>query len=246
MLNGLGGDELFGGYRYYSWIKYWKILKNFSFLFPNTFGKLRLFDRANAIVSSKNSIEYALAARAFILKHEFERLFDLPNHEDASLADFYQDLYIPAGMKFLDEIQAVNYIELMTNVGNHHLHRLDAFSMRFGVEARVPFLDHRLVSLALNLSPQNKVNFSSRKVILQKMASKVLPKSVLNAPKRGLSLPMKSWMKSELSNFIQENLNSLGKREIIRKNAIENTLSEWKNGTRSQGEYGSLCHLRFG
>ena len=36
VLNGLGGDELFGGYRYYSWIKYWKILKNFSFLFPNT------------------------------------------------------------------------------------------------------------------------------------------------------------------------------------------------------------------
>ena len=42
-------------------------------------------------------------------------------------------------MKFLDEIQAVNYIELMTNVGNHHLHRLDAFSMRFGVEARAVF-----------------------------------------------------------------------------------------------------------
>ena len=77
------------------------------------------------------------------------------------------------------------------------------------------------------------------------MASKVLPKSVLNAPKRGLSLPMKSWMKSELSNFVQENLNSLGKREIIRKNAIENTLSEWKNGTRSQRGVWQLVSLEI-
>ena len=102
-------------------------IKKFLISISKHLWKIELLDRANAIVSSKNSIEYALAARAFVLKHEFERLFDLPNREDASLADFYQDLYVPADMKFLDEIQAVNYIELLTNVGNHHLHRLDAF-----------------------------------------------------------------------------------------------------------------------
>ena len=109
----------------------------------------------------------------------------------------------------------------------------------------MPFLDHRPVSLALNLSPQNKVNFSSRKVILQKMAPKVLPKSVLNAPKRGFSLPMKSWMKSELSNFIQENLNSLGKREIIRKIGRKHFI-RMETVLARKREYGSLCHLRFG
>ena len=233
VLNGLGGDELFGGYKYYSWIKYWKILKTLKLPKNIAATDIRLLDRLNTICAAKSASDYALAVRNSFTDRDLNNIFsNLMDEVMPSRKGELAGLDINA-LHFTDDIQEMNYIEIMTNVGNHHVHRLDAFSMRFGVEARVPFLDHRLVEMSMKLSSSLKVRHGNRKIILKKIASNLVPETILNAPKKGLSLPMDSWMKHELKLFVDDQINDLKKRHIVNSKGVDRVINQWRRGVRS-------------
>jgi asparagine synthase (glutamine-hydrolysing) len=76
------------------------------------------------------------------------------------------------------------------------LHRLDRTSMATGLEARVPFLDHRLISWGMRLPPELKMKLGrDNKVLLKRVAKKYFPREMIYRRKKGFDVPLKEWFR---------------------------------------------------
>lgn len=84
----------------------------------------------------------------------------------------------------------------------------DRVSMRSSVELREPFLDHRLVELAIRQRPEWKIGGSVRKWMLRRIASRLMPATVSEAPKRPLQTPQREWLCGECSGWAAERIES--------------------------------------
>jgi asparagine synthase (glutamine-hydrolysing) len=74
----------------------------------------------------------------------------------------------------------------------------DRVSMRVSTELREPFLDHRLFELALRQPADRKISGGVRKRLLRRIASRLLPVGVVEAPKRPLQTPQREWLRGPL------------------------------------------------
>jgi asparagine synthase (glutamine-hydrolysing) len=77
----------------------------------------------------------------------------------------------------------------------------DRISMRSSTELREPFLDHRLVELALRQPADRKLRGETRKWLLRQIAAKLLPAGVVEAPKRPLQTPQREWLRGPLAGW---------------------------------------------
>jgi asparagine synthase (glutamine-hydrolysing) len=104
-----------------------------------------------------------------------------------------------------DVFRNISSVELQTQLPNHLLMKVDKGSMASSVEARVPFLDHKVVEFAHRLPREFKLkgstfNFksSNEKYILREVAKKYLSEEVVSRKKRGFFMPMFDVLKSDL------------------------------------------------
>ena len=79
----------------------------------------------------------------------------------------------------------------------------DRIAMRVSTELREPFLDHRLVELALRQPPERKIQGQVRKLLLRRMAASLLPGGVVEAPKRPVQTPQREWLRGPLAGWAQ-------------------------------------------
>ena len=77
-------------------------------------------------------------------------------------------------------------------------------SMAAGIEARVPFLDHRVVEFAARLPGEYKVRGQHKKVLLKMLAEKYLPPEVIHRRKVGFTVPLTRWFTGPLSGFVSQ------------------------------------------
>ncbi len=77
----------------------------------------------------------------------------------------------------------------------------DRVSMRASTELREPFLDHRLVELALRQRPELKISNGKRKWLLRQIAAELLPGGVAEGPKRPLQTPQREWLRGPLRGW---------------------------------------------
>ena len=89
----------------------------------------------------------------------------------------------------------------------------DRISMRCSVELREPFLDHRLFELALRQPAERKIANGTRKWMLRRIARKLLPNEIVEAPKRPLQTPQREWLRGPLMPWAND--------------MIESALSRW-------------------
>ena len=75
------------------------------------------------------------------------------------------------------------------------LKKVDLASMLNCLEVRVPFLDYRLVPLVLSLPPSYKIRRLTTKWLLKRIASRYVPRRIVNRPKRGFTSPISQWIK---------------------------------------------------
>jgi asparagine synthase (glutamine-hydrolysing) len=104
--------------------------------------------------------------------------------------------------------------DIDTSLHDEMLAKVDKATMAWGVEARVPFLDHRLVDLALNLPDRLKVTGGHGKWILRKLGERYLPPAVLNREKHGFSIPLSEWFRGELRTFVRDVLSPSALRRV--------------------------------
>ncbi len=93
-----------------------------------------------------------------------------------------------------DPCLAMSLYQLRHSLPQDILTKVDRMSMAESLEVRSPFLDSELASYALALPAHLKVRHSLGKWVLRQALETKLPESVLRAPKRGFSLPVRDWL----------------------------------------------------
>ena len=102
----------------------------------------------------------------------------------------------PAGFECWHPFARMQYFDIKHRMGDGVVLGLDRSSMAYSVEARVPFLDHELVEFCARIPPRVKMKWLREKHILRRAMESVLPPDIVNRKKRGLQVPMDSWLRA--------------------------------------------------
>lgn len=108
--------------------------------------------------------------------------------------------FVPA-RPFPDPLRNAQYRDLRFTKIPRALRFNDRISMRVATELREPFLDHRLVELALRQPAERKIREGRQKLLLRAVARDLLPSSVIQTPKRPLQTPQREWLRGELREW---------------------------------------------
>jgi asparagine synthase (glutamine-hydrolysing) len=127
-----------------------------------------------------------------------------------------------------EQLAAKLYADMKTTLVSEMLTKADRMTMAHGLEARVPFLDHRLVEWAFTVPGRHKMHPGSGKVLVKAAMERYLPKDILYRRKQGFNVPMKIWMRRELREFVRDNLTParIARRGIFRPEAVNAVLDD--------------------
>lgn len=105
-----------------------------------------------------------------------------------------------------DFLQRLILLEFRHRLPELLLMRVDKVSMAHSIEARVPFLDHRLVQYAMTIPQSLKLRNNTTKYILKKAVEGIIPKEIIYRPKQGFNAPMTEWLRGPLKQFAFERI----------------------------------------
>lgn len=106
--------------------------------------------------------------------------------------------------KVEDLVQQVMLLDTTFYLPNDILVKLDRASMAVGLEARVPFLDHKLFEFAWRLPLNLKIQKGVGKWILREVLNFYLPRPLYERPKMGFSVPLGSWLRHDLREWAED------------------------------------------
>ena len=102
------------------------------------------------------------------------------------------------------------------------LMRVDKMSMGVSLEARVPFLDHEFVTLAMSIPSAVKTRNGILKYILKKAVRGVIPDELIDRPKQGFGVPIHEWLFAKLGDFARRELmNCAGRLNFLDERSVE-------------------------
>ena len=137
----------------------------------------------------------------------------------------WQDLSWPSRMMRFD---------FETYLPEDILTKVDRMSMAHSIESRVPLLDHEVIEFAASLPSSMKIQGLERKRVLKKAAASILPAEVFARPKRGFGVPIGTWFRSPLRNFVVDTLQSPRARQrgYFEPRFVDRIVREHLAGTR--------------
>ena len=224
-LSGEGADELFWGYGFYKWARRLEVAP-VKFLRKPISGALSVMPSRYRRVShlfdlddySNLSSHIFSQEQYFFSEKELNQLLSIPANNDFDDYYGYTSGLNPNNGRQLDATERQALFDLHYYLCDDLLTKVDRASMHYSLETRVPYLDHRLVELALNISPSLKLRMGTSKYLLKEILYKYIPKKYFNRPKRGFSIPLASWLKKDLKFLIDNYLSE----EVIRKHNLVN------------------------
>jgi asparagine synthase (glutamine-hydrolysing) len=107
-------------------------------------------------------------------------------------------------------------------------------SMANSLEIRCPLLDHKLAELAMAIPPEWKISRGRGKRILLKAVGDRLPSELLKLPKKGFSIPLATWFRDAMRDFLWDHLTSRSflERGIVSEAFLRHLLKEHESGRR--------------
>lgn len=106
----------------------------------------------------------------------------------------------------------MTYLDLNLRLPELLLMRVDKMSMGVSLEGRVPFLDHKLVELAMGIPEAVKTRNGTLKHILKKAVRGVIPDEIIDRPKQGFGVPIHDWFLDKLGEEIRRELDDFCRR----------------------------------
>jgi asparagine synthase (glutamine-hydrolysing) len=108
------------------------------------------------------------------------------------------------------------------------LAKVDRASMAHSLEVRAPFLDPGVIDCAMGLKDNLKIRGFDTKVVLRHTMSTLLPKSILQRPKKGFGIPVSRWLRGPLKPWIEELLSesSINRAGLFRPATVKRLLDE--------------------
>ena len=211
VFSGLGGDEVFWGYRHYrrlahaGWLaRFPRSLRRLLAYSGCQWGRLSGKDnwmRAAHLGESASIDRIYLMIRGFFAPDQAARLLDISRTELEAIIE-EQFGFCPAPQNA--PARGFNYLEIKRYLHDQLLRDTDVFSMAHSIEARVPFLDHLIVERMWGLASGLKLDKAVNKPLLVNAVDAPLLSAAASRKKLGFTFPMDHWLKSCISEF-QEN-----------------------------------------
>jgi asparagine synthase (glutamine-hydrolysing) len=210
VLSGLGGDELFWGYRHYRWLgasARWlaacpDTARHAISQWASLWGRMRGQEkwlRMTFLGHDVTSRGLYLMMRGFFPPQHIMRLLGVAQRNIDDAIERHFDT-LPQAVNG-DTVNGFNYIELKRYLHDQLLRDTDVFSMAHSIEARVPFLDDVVVDHVTRIPPELKIGHGVNKPVLVDAADDALLRQAGGAAKRGFSLPMDKWMKASAGDL---------------------------------------------
>ena len=162
------------------------------------------------------------------------KLLLLPDVYNSIVSDNRQSYFIDTFNKYPgnDEIARRLYTDFKTTLVSEMLTKVDRMTMAFGLEARVPFLDHSLVEWSFGIPSHLKRKNDEGKYFLRKALESRLPHEILRRRKHGFNLPMNQWFKEDIKDYICSCLSgdNIIKRNLFNPGHVTKILTEHFNG----------------
>ncbi len=110
--------------------------------------------------------------------------------------------------------------------------KVDRATMSTALEGREPLLDHRILEFAASLPLQYKIGDGTSKRILKDIVHRYVPKSMMDRPKRGFSIPLNNWLRGDLNELVMDTLqpDSVRAGGILNGDFVAKRLSEFNAG----------------
>lgn len=149
-----------------------------------------------------------------------------------------------------DYLQQNLFIELHQRLAELLLMRVDKITMAHSLEARVPFLDHRLVEFTMTIPPAKRVpKDKPSKFILKKAVEGLLPHDIIYRKKQGFAAPVHSWFRNQWKDYAESVIlnGKMNKElELFDEKRLEKILAAHARGKRNFGsEIYALLNLNL-
>jgi asparagine synthase (glutamine-hydrolysing) len=233
ILSGVGGDELFGGYR-----RYWgEALVQMYHRIPAILRRSVISPIVRQLPGDRHStwLDRFRLMKAFVANAEldadaryenFIRVFKSGELKQL-LGEGAPDNSVGLAEAFdqaaaEDALHRLIDVDLTTQLPDDLLMLTDRMSMAASLECRVPLLDDRLLDLSKRMPSDMKVRGTDLKVGLKRALRGVLPNEIIDRKKRGFGAPIGAWIKKELAGYLDTVLDEeqLASRELFSVEAV--------------------------
>jgi asparagine synthase (glutamine-hydrolysing) len=223
-LSGDAGDELFGGYnRYFGTARLWSTLKRL----PKPVRTAAAASFANLPAGTWNGLGRIIARRSLPphfgakVRKSFQTVAAARSLDElfSSFVDEWADSRSPAlraegeAGRCAFDLNVANdapdalrmmYCDAVGYLPGDILCKVDRASMAVGLEAHVPFLDHRVAALAARIPIGMKIRGGTGKAILRKLLYREAPRQLFERPKVGFGVPVGEWLRGPLRGWAEE------------------------------------------
>jgi len=245
ILSGVGGDELFGGYRRYLGDS----IQNWYRLLPGPVRRTLLPALLRRLPQDrvspwKDYVRYAAAfaksvdedsavrymsyvtllspqAQADLLTADSKRA----SNESGSVSEALRRYFSECNGS--DPLSRAIFVDLKTSLPDDLLALTDRMSMAASIECRAPLVDFELVELACRIPSHFKVRGLKMKYLLKKAVAPWLPRQIIERKKRGFGAPVGGWLRKELQPLLNELLSEqqVRRRGLFQWPAIRELIS---------------------
>jgi len=216
MLNGMGGDEVYGGYR-----------KQLACLVADAYQAVVPTFLRRAVEGTAGVVPVATrrqGLRSLRWAKRFVSFASLPPLErylasDLALSAERYEALMPQGPAYPDTLYYraqseafaggdLSYLTRMCRndtlffLPDHNLTYSDKAAMAAGVEGRPPLIDHRLVEYMFTLPPSMRIRGRVQKYLLKKVAERYLPTEIVHRPKAPFGSPLRAWIRGPLAEMV--------------------------------------------
>lgn len=238
ILSGVGGDELFGGYRRYlgeHYVQQYRKLPGWLRHGATAVAGHLPADRHSGLLNTLRLAKGFLASadmgvderyRSYVQVLDRATVAALLLQPGPTQPDPLSRAFEAANSH--DALNRLLAVDAETQLPDDLLLLTDKMSMAVSLECRVPLLDHQLVELAAAMPTAIKVRKGRLKHIMKESLRDLLPAEILDRKKRGFGTPMGAWLKKELSPMLRRLLAAevISARGLFRQPVIDRLVAD--------------------
>lgn len=233
VLSGEGADELFGGYPMYlagmHFEKYRKIPRGLRRAAASIAKKMPNFKGKNFIVRGGMEPYQRFMRSNFVFTYGDVNRYLKKDYHQKDPVDYAKPYFDK--VKDLDEPTQLQYVDIHTWMLFDILQKADRMSMANSLELRVPFLDKKMLELAMQIPSRYRVHGDVTKVALRGAALKQLPERTANKKKLGFPVPLNDWLRQDkYYNMVKEKFEGSVAAQFFNQQAIMKLLDDHKAG----------------
>jgi len=243
VLQGDGGDELFGGYRRYSTLSYYRFLHwaargmqclNIGPSMSKRHQRVRRY--VNAFAAEDIGTTMALLLTMEDRESAPASIFAPAIRDAVERSDPFAR-FKECSRLFADQdtCNRMSLVDMMIVLPDTYLEKVDRSTMAASLEVRVPFLDHDLLDFVVNIPGRQKIPWGRKKWLLKQALDGIVPAEILHGPKHGLTVPFGQWLQGPLRPMFFDCLAEFDRSnpDVLDTSVIRQMFNRTKNGVQN-------------